>query len=328
MISIIIPVYNVEDYLNECLDSIVNQSYNDCEIIIIDDGSTDGSLFICKEYEKKDTRIKVLHKENGGVSSARNLGLDIAKGDWIWFVDADDWIKPDALSILDYYINKFDSDMIFHGLVRVDKSGKRIEDHPIEDFRSSADSFLEKHYCCQNGMLLFNGKIIRQNNIRYTEGIVMGEDLEFQYKYLLYCKYPISIAYNLYYYRYREGSAISNKNSLINNMKNNFHNSFSLLFYANNSGLEIKHWMCIRIKRLVKSAIQSGAKLGHNERKEARQNLISLRKYIKQYHIKGIYDLTLYIALINMDLYSWLLNVYLNLNKKTCEETFNNNPNV
>lgn len=99
MISIIVPVYNVEPYLRKCLDSIVNQTFRDLEILIIDDGSTDGSGEICDEY-RKDERVKVFHTNNRGLSCARNLGLDNATGDWIGFVDSDDWIEPDMYEVL------------------------------------------------------------------------------------------------------------------------------------------------------------------------------------------------------------------------------------
>ena len=100
MISVIIPVYNVEPYLRKCLDSVVNQTYKDLEILIIDDGSTDGSGAICDEYGNIDSRIRVFHTENKGLSCARNLGLDEAQGEWIGFVDSDDWIEPDMYEVL------------------------------------------------------------------------------------------------------------------------------------------------------------------------------------------------------------------------------------
>lgn len=100
MISVIVPMYNVELYLRKCLDSIVNQTYKNIEILIIDDGSTDNSGMICDEYAQKDDRIKVFHTENQGLSSARNLGLDEATGDWVGFVDSDDWIDDDMYDVL------------------------------------------------------------------------------------------------------------------------------------------------------------------------------------------------------------------------------------
>lgn len=100
MISVIVPVYNVEPYLRKCLDSILAQTYRDLEILIIDDGSTDGSGAICDEYAGKDERVRVFHTENKSLSCARNLGLDNAQGEWIGFVDSDDWIEPDMYETL------------------------------------------------------------------------------------------------------------------------------------------------------------------------------------------------------------------------------------
>ena len=96
-ISVIIPVYNTEKYLRRCIDSVLAQTYQDFELLLIDDGSKDSSGAICDEYASQDTRVRVFHKENGGVSSARNLGLDHARGEWITFVDADDWMADDML---------------------------------------------------------------------------------------------------------------------------------------------------------------------------------------------------------------------------------------
>ena len=93
LISIIVPVYNVEEYLKECIDSIINQTYKRIEIILVDDGSTDKSGKICDDYAKIDKRIKVVHKENGGLSDARNVGISVSSGKYIAFVDSDDWVE-------------------------------------------------------------------------------------------------------------------------------------------------------------------------------------------------------------------------------------------
>ena len=99
-ISVIVPVYNVENYLRRCVDSIINQTYKNLEIILVDDGSPDNCPVICDEYAQKDSRIKVIHKENGGLSSARNCGMDMATGEYIGFVDGDDWIESDMYKFL------------------------------------------------------------------------------------------------------------------------------------------------------------------------------------------------------------------------------------
>lgn len=111
MVSVIIPVYNVEKYLVECLDSIINQTYKDLEIIIIDDGSTDNSGIICDEYALKDNRVKVVHKENSGQSAARNLGIEIARGEYLTFIDSDDYVELDFVEQLIYIIQKSGADI-------------------------------------------------------------------------------------------------------------------------------------------------------------------------------------------------------------------------
>lgn len=129
LFSIIVPLYNVEDYLIQCLESIINQTYKNLEIILIDDGSTDNSGKICDEYQKKDKRIKVIHKENGGVASARNIGLENVTGDYIWFVDSDDYIE---LNAVDTIINKMKEENLDILVIKsyCDFNGKIIERQP------------------------------------------------------------------------------------------------------------------------------------------------------------------------------------------------------
>ena len=110
LISVIVPVYNVEKYINRCIDSILSQTYGYLEIILVDDGSKDSSGIICDAYKKIDSRIKVIHKENGGLSSSRNIGLDLCKGDYICFIDSDDWIAADTIEHLLLMITKYDGD--------------------------------------------------------------------------------------------------------------------------------------------------------------------------------------------------------------------------
>ena len=134
-ISIIIPVYGVEDCLEKCLDSVINQTYKNLEIILIDDGSKDNCPKICDEYAKKDNRIKVIHKENGGISDTRNVGLDAATGDYIGFVDSDDYIKEDMFEVMCDLIETYNADMSIVSFFEIRK-GKII------DARDSGDLFV------------------------------------------------------------------------------------------------------------------------------------------------------------------------------------------
>ena len=121
LISVIIPIYRVELYLKECIDSVLNQTYKNMEIILVDDGSDDNCPNICDAYKKKDSRIQVIHKKNGGLSDARNAGIEIAKGEYICFIDSDDVIHPSFLQILYEDLIETGSDMSICHYEKVDK---------------------------------------------------------------------------------------------------------------------------------------------------------------------------------------------------------------
>ena len=123
MISIVVPVYKVEKYLNRCVDSILNQTYTDFECILVDDGSPDKCGQICDEYAELDKRIRVIHKENGGLSDARNVGIDAAKGEYILFVDSDDWIHPQLIELTLKIIIKEKADVVSYDYKKVNNAG-------------------------------------------------------------------------------------------------------------------------------------------------------------------------------------------------------------
>lgn len=127
LVSIIVPVYNVEQYLCKCIDSIITQTYKKIEIILIDDGSSDSSGIICDEYALKDSRIIVIHKENGGLSSARNAGLDVAIGDYVMFVDSDDFVEPDFCEVPLKIAKEKNVDIVSFGYCRLYADGQIIE---------------------------------------------------------------------------------------------------------------------------------------------------------------------------------------------------------
>ena len=134
LISIIVPVYNVEKYLDRCIDSIINQTYKNIEIILVDDGSTDQSSIICDKYSKLDKRIKTIHKKNGGLSSARNTGLDIAKGNLLGFVDGDDYIDSNMIEELYKNIIKTKADIVICNFVRFDEEKETFNKYSKKKF--------------------------------------------------------------------------------------------------------------------------------------------------------------------------------------------------
>lgn len=192
-ISIIIPVYKAEKYLHRCLDSILQQTFTDWLCILVDDGSPDGSGAICDEYSAKETRFKVIHKENQGASSARNMGIEEAQSDWVTFVDADDYIHCDMLrNLVD--CTQEGSDIILAGHEKLDMNGNILKTRCYEKHHYQKNQFPEM---LVNGLLkyqkapwakLFKTSILRKNNIRFTEGAITGEDEIFLYSYLLHCK--------------------------------------------------------------------------------------------------------------------------------------------
>ena len=127
LISIIVPVYNVEKYLARCLESILEQTYKDLEVILVDDGSTDASPQICDQYAEKDKRIRVVHKKNGGLSDARNYGMRIMRGNYVVFIDSDDLIHKQAVELLYQNIKKYNADICYaeHGCVDRKRNGEK-----------------------------------------------------------------------------------------------------------------------------------------------------------------------------------------------------------
>ena len=133
VISVIIPVYNVEKYLKKCIQSIIDQTYKNLEIILVDDGSSDNSGKICDEFAQKYNRIKVIHKTNGGLSDARNAGLDIMSGEWVSFVDSDDFVSPYYIENLHYLVNKYDVDIAITSFVRFYNENTKLSSSKISN---------------------------------------------------------------------------------------------------------------------------------------------------------------------------------------------------
>ncbi len=210
MVSIIVPVYNVEKYLSRCVDSVLNQTYKNLEIILVDDGSKDGSPQICDGYKNKDSRIKVIHKQNGGLSSARNAGLDVAKGDYVAFVDSDDWIETDFIERLRTLIVETNSDMSACTFCRTkgDVAKRLCFDKDVEfiidkkfDFVFSENSYAG--YACNK---MFKRDIFEKKKLRFDESIFNGEDFPFVLEYLQYAQKIAFTREDLYYYYFRETS--------------------------------------------------------------------------------------------------------------------------
>ena len=203
-ISVIVPVYKAENYLRRCIDSILAQTFTSFELILIDDGSPDNSGAICDEYAAKDSRIKVIHKENGGASDARNVGLDNAKGNKICFVDCDDNVDNNFLEIF----NEKDADIVVQGLYRTKIAKDNvIEEYyaPIKDgYYNNVKDFFNIIYQADNIGYLptrsFKREIIQKNNLRLNTEYKLREDMEFILRYMLECNTFATINKGAYHY--------------------------------------------------------------------------------------------------------------------------------
>lgn len=197
-ISVIIPVYNAEATLKKCVDSVLKQQYADFEVILVDDGSKDGSLQICEEYARRDSRVTVIHKENGGVSSARNRGLDIAKGTWVTFVDSDDYLGDGFLQN-----EELTADIVFGSYLNV-IDAREAGGFSSKVMREASLRDVVARY--GNGTILRGpcAKWFRRDligNIRFPEDMKVGEDTCFVWQYLSCCQTYAVLPQSTYYVR-------------------------------------------------------------------------------------------------------------------------------
>ena len=220
--SIIIPVYQVAPYLRQCLDSVVNQRFRDREIILVDDGSTDGGAAICDEYGEKYPDIRVIHQRNQGLSGARNAGLDAAKGEWILFIDSDDWVAPDMLETLFTEMKRHPADEYGFNLQKANERGKMTEkllfvpEHTEHRFFDEKQRFsfyeellLRYKYGWEAWDRVFRRSLIEEHHLRFQPTReVLAEDLLFTAEYSLYVRNYFAMCNVLYYYRQREASLV------------------------------------------------------------------------------------------------------------------------
>ena len=226
LVSIIVPVYNAEKYLKRCVDSILVQDYSNIELILMDDGSTDASGTICDDYAKQDGRVRVVHKENTGVSDTRNRALDLAEGVYVQFLDSDDWIVPEATRLLVQTMEKYDCDMVISDFYRV--AGERlaqkgdIEENRVLSRQEFAACMIENPADFYYGVLwnkLYKREIIEANRIRMDVSISWCEDFLFNLEYIRHASSFYALQVPIYYYVKRKGSLVSQGMSISNTMR-------------------------------------------------------------------------------------------------------------
>ncbi|WP_300727636.1 glycosyltransferase family 2 protein [uncultured Bacteroides sp.] len=207
LISIIVPVYNAQQYIDQCIESIINQSYKNWELLLINDGSTDNSGTQCNEWCKKDQRIHYIEQNNQGVSTARNRGINLAEGTYITFIDSDDWVDSDYLDVMVKQITT-NADLIVSGIVQ------EFPNHKIEYIPQTTTTFsltpenltlfiqLNKQYLLYGPVSkLYKSEIIKKHQIQFQKDYSFGEDLLFNYEYLNYVQVISTVKNIQYHYR-------------------------------------------------------------------------------------------------------------------------------
>lgn len=238
-ISIVVPVYNAEKDLQRCVDSILGQSFSDWELLLVDDGSRDASPRLCDRLAMQDARIRVYHKENGGVSSARNLGIRKAEGRYLFFTDSDDTLFPDTLATLYQKAQETDADLLVCGFTYlVERTGKCVDNLPEKAFCGGGKEYLEEQFLSDFRREFFNppwNKLIRRellltNNICFGEEFAICEDMAFSMQVLEKCGRICVIPKSLYCYHYKEAE----------NLVNRFHENYyeALLYFRDRT------WQC------------------------------------------------------------------------------------
>ncbi|UZQ85837.1 glycosyltransferase [Thermoclostridium stercorarium] len=239
LVSIIVPVYNAEKTLVRCVNSILKQQYQNTEIILVNDGSTDNSLSICREYEKMDSRIKVIDKPNTGVSDTRNIGMAHASGEYFQFVDSDDWISENATKVLVDRILETNCDMVISGFYRVingKKSEKgHIPDNKVMDKKEFISHMMKAPANFYYGVMwnkLYRADIIKAHRITCCTDLNWCEDFLFNLDYIRYSESFASLNIPIYYYVKTKNSLVEKQCTLKNiiSMKIKLFESYKELF--------------------------------------------------------------------------------------------------
>lgn len=251
LISVIVPVYNTKAYLSRCVESIRAQSYRNLEILLVDDGSTDGSGEVCDEYVSKDDRIVVYHKENGGSSSARNLGLAKANGEFIGFVDSDDYIEPDMYALLREGIRKYDASVAQVGRDEVEETGDRLPDicvPPVQDIVIGHREFL-RELLLHKGDCSFCTKLFRRDVLAGRQFPVgaLNEDFHFLVEILPEIGAVVSLPKQAYhvFYRSNSNSRRTDREQLSRVFEDNIRNADMVLARIEKSDKEL-HTIAVR----------------------------------------------------------------------------------
>lgn len=294
-ISIIVPIYNAQASIDRCIKSILNQSFGDFEVLLVDDGSTDRTFKICQQYAEMDSRISFYHKNNGGVSSARNLGLREAKGEWITFVDSDDTINEHYLKHL-YESASEEVSLVMSYPVLIYSDGRRftpIYESNVYDKATFNNIFTnsELHKFTSPWAKLYKQSIINKYNIRFCEEMHIGEDMVFLFTYLQYTSKIVVLNQADYHYTFEQQNSLTKRvNSFESeyvgylNVKNAIDQLITIWSISSTRSLHSLAWIRGYYVRRVLNAIYNFDRLNRYKRLEIIRQL-DLASYYEELHI-------------------------------------------
>lgn len=297
-LSIIIPVYNVEPYLAKCLDSVINQdiSLNEFEVIVVNDGSPDGSLAIAEEYARNYTNIKVITRTNGGLSAARNTGLEHAQGEYVWFVDSDDWIEKNSLkTILDGCVDYPDMVGIQYRLIYDDsKKNRNICASVVDGIQNGRYVLKYGNIAIPVQFCIYNLQFLRKNNLFFAEGKI-HEDSEFKPRAIYLADKIKTIDYICYNYYQGNSNSITAKHTY-RNVDGYMYAAESLnLFCINKVKKGYRKYLYREVGRCVNGAIFSFVNL--NDKKEcicSRERILKTKSVfysmLKTYSLSYVFE--------------------------------------
>lgn len=306
-LSIIIPIYKVETYLRDCLDSIAASPLDCWEAVLVDDGSPDRCPQICDEYAAKDARFRVIHQENAGVSAARNAGLGAAQGEWVWFVDGDDLVDMRPVGdMMTWLEGHGETDLVMFDMERFqDGTTPRRQDYSfsVTDEHLSKNDFLVKHVCYHHQRLWY-----RKPQHRFTRGIRLAEDLEFQYKYLTKCHRPVRLEATLYHYRQRGDSATGDTAYRARAIEDITLVLGSLAEWFRSHNVAAEPWLDYRIMKLLQNLLYSASLVPSLDMQSFQ---VTIKNIVSTYSALG-FPLT---GNKKIRLAEWNMKVYFLLNK-------------
>lgn len=329
-ISVIIPVYNSEKYLHKCIDSVLAQTYQDFELILINDGSKDNSLDICDKFAQGDIRIKVVTQENQGVSVARNRGLKLASGKYIMFIDSDDFIDTDYLKTFVDKLSERDFDFVVAGVRHVDE-----KDNVLREFISEANEATTKENIGKlipkieiDSLLggpvskVFKNELIKKNGISFNADIQFGEDQIFNIQYLMLCSSLVVVNYIGYNYIQRTSdSLVKKKHSYekTNNIANELYNiRINAIKYFN---IEDHEYRLLNERKHVLLKTAALLRIYQNKfRKTKAERIVCIQIYLNEIDTKTIPNTSIHYRFLklilnvrNLKMIDVLLNLYTKL---------------